>query len=158
MKRFIISSAIIMVVILTISCKPNLEATRQAYERAMQGAIERPTITADTPTDGAITEIQPMVEQSTIARERTESVRVIEEGTLDHYNIVVGSFKQLTNARSLRDRLIADGYNALVAQNAQSMYRVVACSFGTRSEAESAMAELSKRYPHFTAMWLLVRN
>ena len=61
MKRIFIISTIAVVLIATTSCRGNYEATKAAYEKAMEAAVERPTITADTPTDDAITEVMPMV-------------------------------------------------------------------------------------------------
>lgn len=161
MKKAIILVAAAFVILNIVSCKPNQAATKAAYEKAMAAAKEKPTITADTPTDGAITEIQPMVTQSTVARERSESVKVLDNGTINLYSIVVGSFKQLTNANSMRNRLINDGYTAaVVVQNAQGLYRVIACSFGTREEAVAARTELTQRYPasYIKDPWMLVQK
>lgn len=161
MKRITFIAVVAIAILNVVSCKPNQELTKSAYEKAMEAAVNKPTITADTPTDGAITEIQPMVTQSTVARERNESVKVLENGTISHYSIVVGSFKQLTNAKSLRNRLIDDGYTkAVVAQNAQGMYRVIACSFDTREEANIARTEITKRYPTSVIKdpWMLVQE
>lgn len=159
MKRTIVFTAIAIAILNIVSCKPNQALTREAYQKAMEAAASKPTITADTPTDGAITEIQPMATQTTIARERSESVKVIGNGTLGRYNVVIGTYKQLTNANSMRDRFIADGYAAFVVQNAKGAYRVIACSFDTREEAEAARLELTKHYPSTLIKdpWLLVQ-
>ncbi len=159
MKRFTLPALIMIVTMVMFSCKPNYEATKAAYEKAMAAAIEKPTITADTPTDDAITEIQPIVNRTTVARERSESVKVIDNGTIERYSVVVGTFKQKTNACGMRDRLIADGYEAVVAQNAQGVYRVIACSYDNKADAEKARRELMEHYgeSYIRDPWLLVK-
>ena len=141
------------------SCKPNQQATKEAYEKAMAAAVEKPIVTEETPTQDAITETQPVVTQST-ATERSERVNVLDGGTMNTYNVVVGSFKQRTNAYSLRDRLKGDGYPAMVAQNAEGMYRVIACSFATREEANRARIEITQRYPesYIRNPWFLINR
>ena len=160
MKRIYICGAISLIAIISTSCRGNYEATKAAYEKAMEAAVERPTITADTPTDDAITEIQPMVSTSSETRERSESVNVLDNATIQAYSIVVGSFKQLTNANGMCERLKEDGYEAFVAQNAHGMYRVIACTYSTRNEAVEARKELIKRYPssYIGNPWLLVQK
>lgn len=160
MKRIFIISTIAVVLIATTSCRGNYEATKAAYEKAMEAAVERPTITADTPTDDAITEVMPMVSTSSETKERTESVKVIDNATIQAYSVVVGSFKQLTNAKGMCERLKEDGYEALVAQNAHGMYRVIACTYATRNEAVEARKALIKRYPstYIGNPWLLIQQ
>ncbi len=160
MQRISVIYAIIAVMFILTSCRGNYEATKAAYEKAMEAAVERPIITPDTPTDGAITEIQPMVNSSTEAKERSESVKVLNNETISTYSVVVGSFKQLTNAKDMCQRLKEDGYEARIAQNAQGMYRVIACSYDTRQEATKARMELIKRYPttYIGNPWLLIHK
>lgn len=160
MKRTAISAVFVWIILSMFSCKPNQAATKAAYEKAMAAAVEKPTISRDIPTDDAITEIQPLVTQSVEPRERRESVKVVDNGTLGKYNIVVGTFKQLTNAGSMRDRLIKDGYQATVVQNAKGDYRVIACSFDTREATNEARLKLIERYPtsYIKEPWLLIQE
>ena len=145
MKQLFSLTLIAVIVLSTLSCRPNYETSRAAYERAMAAAVEKPTYTADTPTDDAITSLQPM--QPKVDTEIKE------------FSIVAGGFKQLTNAKSMRDRFVADGYNAFVVQNAKGMYRVVVGTFDTRKEAEQLRKALISRYEvNFIGNpWLLLR-
>ena len=77
---------------------------------------------------------------------------------LKSYNVIVGSFRQRLNAQSLCERLRADGYPAVLAQNAQGMYRVVACSFDDRATAVQAREGLQAKYPQFTDAWFLINK
>ncbi|MBQ5750117.1 MAG: ATP-dependent zinc metalloprotease FtsH, partial [Bacteroidaceae bacterium] len=142
--------------------KRNAEAEERAKREAeqAQAQAEPKPEQADTPTDDAITEVMPMVSTSSETKERTESVKVIDNATIQAYSVVVGSFKQLTNAKGMCERLKEDGYEALVAQNAHGMYRVIACTYATRNEAVEARKELIKRYPstYIGNPWLLIQQ
>lgn len=73
-------------------------------------------------------------------------VRVTDGGggireSLKRFNVVVGQFKLEFNAKSMRERLIGDGYpGAFVVQTAEPYYFVVAASFDDAKEA-AAMLE-----------------
>ncbi len=159
MKKTIICGATLLALLSMASCKPNQQATKEAYEKAMAAAVEKPIVTEETPVEDAITEVQPIVTQRP-ATERTEHVNVLDDGKMNTYNIVVGSYKQRTNAYSQRDRLREDGYPALVAQNAEGWYRVIACSFATREEANEARYKITQRYPesYIKDPWFLIRR
>lgn len=160
MKRIYLYLLALLTIATITSCRGNYEATKAAYEKAMEAAVERPTITSDTPTDNAITEIQPMVSTSSETKERTESVKPLDNANIQAYSVVVGSFKQRTNAMGMCEQLKEDGYEAFVAQNAHGMYRVIACTFATREEAVAARKEIIKRYPsnYLGNPWLLIQK
>ncbi len=159
MKKIVICGTALLALLAMASCKPNQQATKEAYEKAMQAAVEKPIVVEETPTEDAITETQPIVTQKP-ATERTEKVNVVDGGTMNTYNVVVGSFRQRTNAYSQRDRLIEDGYPALVVQNAEGMYRVIACSFATREEANEARTKITQNYPasYIKDPWFLINR
>lgn len=55
------------------------------------------------------------------------------------YNIVVGQFKQVFNARQMRERLIASGYDgAMIVNTREPLYYVVALTVSTPEEALAA--------------------
>lgn len=158
MKRISIITISTLLILAASSCRGSYDATKAAYEKAMQAAVDRPTITADTPTDDAITPVMPMIDNREV-KERSESFQIIGDGTAGQYNIVVGSYKQLTNANSMRDRFREDGYQAFVVQNAHGMYRVIACTAENRKEAEKYRQEIILKYPqaYVGNPWLLVQ-
>ena len=159
MKKTALWSSIALLLISMDSCKPSQQATKEAYEKAMAAAVEKPIVSEETPDEDAITEVQPIVQQQP-ATERTEHVNVLDDGTMNTFNVVVGSFIQRTNAYSQRDRLRADGYPAFVAQNAQGMYRVIACGFATREEANEARYKITQQYPssYIKDPWFLIKR
>ena len=93
-------------------------------------------------------------------REQSEKINAVDgnDALLKSYNVIVGSFRQRLNAQSLCERLRADGYPAVLAQNAQGMYRVVACSFDDRATAVQAREGLQAKYPQFTDAWFLINK
>ncbi|MDE6176056.1 MAG: SPOR domain-containing protein [Paramuribaculum sp.] len=62
--------------------------------------------------------------------------------TVKRYNIVVGQFKQIFNAKAMRKRLIDQGYEgAMVVHTREPLYYVIASSCAT---PEEALAELRR--------------
>ena len=53
--------------------------------------------------------------------------------------MVIGSFQNPTNARNLKDRMVQEGYNAVLATNEAGMLRVIVASFDAREEAVLAV-------------------
>lgn len=151
------------------SCKSGESAYKKAYEKAKQmelaesqqepatdvvEVIEQPA-TVQTPA----TPVKP-AEKVAAPVEKQEKVEVVGNGTLKKYSVVCGSFGLKTNAESLRDYLISEGYNALVVFNSSiAMYRVITSSFDTREEAVTARENFKAKYPNrddFKASWLLI--
>ena len=50
--------------------------------------------------------------------------------------------------------------HAFVAQDAQGMYRVIACSFATREEANEARYKITQQYPssYIKDPWFLIQR
>lgn len=62
------------------------------------------------------------------------------DSTVYRYNIVVGQFKQIFNAKEMRNRLLTNGYpEAMVFQNREPMYYVVALTVRSPKEAIEAL-------------------
>ncbi len=59
----------------------------------------------------------------------------IEKEQLRRYNIVVGQFKQIFNARQMRERLIGDGYGeTFIVHTREPLYYVVIAASDTASD------------------------
>ncbi|HIX27784.1 MAG TPA: SPOR domain-containing protein [Candidatus Barnesiella excrementigallinarum] len=144
------------------SCKSSQSAYRAAYEKAQEKKIEEPVA-----ADPAPVAEQPVVtttpSTTTVAapvREQSERISAVDgnDALLKEFNVIVGSFRQRLNAQSLCERLRKDGYPAILAQNAEGWYRVVACSFDNRPAAVQAREGLQARYPQFTDAWFLINK
>ncbi len=138
------------------SCKSSQSAYKAAYEKAQEKRIEQP---AEQPVITPVVEEVPVASTAPV-REQTERINAVDDNgnELKSYNVIVGSFQQRANAQSLCQRLRADGYPAILAQNAKGMYRVVACSFDNRPSAVQAREGLQRKYPQFTDAWFLINE
>ena len=138
------------------ACKTTEANYREAYEKAIAGrdsltAIEntiygkhRRNLTTSTAVAGNDT-----VEILSARVRITEGGGGINEN-LKPYNVVVGQFKQLVNAKSLRERLVEAGYpTTFVVQTAEPYYYIILNSWATREDAIKVCATISadKSFP-----------
>ena len=141
------------------ACKSSQNAYKEAYDKAVSGdepkaVIEEPVVANnDAPTAEDVTNISV----------REEKVSVVSgEQEIKAYGIVCGSFSLRTNADALRERLIKDGYNAVVVVNeAGKTFRVVCASFDTKEEAVSERNNFKAKYPDnqdFQSAWILYKK
>lgn len=144
------------------SCKSSQSAYKKAYEKAKQQELAESQISE--PTDAEPVESVEPVKTATAASsplDRHEKVEVVGDGTLLKYSVVCGSFGLKTNAEGLKNRMVDDGYNALVVFNPEiAMYRVIVATFADRASAADARDRFKERYPSnkdFQAAWLLVK-
>lgn len=149
------------------SCKSSESAYKKAFEKAKQQELAESQMkdTDATAIEEPKNEVTPVItstEKDTFSpADRHENVEVVGNGTLKKYSVVCGSFGLKANAESLRDKMIRDGYNAMVVFNSEiAMYRVITATFDTRDEAVSSREQLKRRYPDnqdFKGAWLLVK-
>ena len=152
MKKHLILGITLALFIGASSCKSKENAYKAAYMKAQEKdsvenvAVENEVISTPAP------------EQERVSNERI-SVVDDDAAKLKMFNVIVGSFSVKTNASSLKERLIADGYDAFIARNAQMMYRVVVGSFDTRSEATDLRDAVKLKYsPEFSDAWILINK
>jgi cell division septation protein DedD len=62
---------------------------------------------------------------------------------LKRYNVVVAQFKQIFNAKAMMGRLKNQGYDAIVLQNPDPLYYVVAGSVDSKNEAVELLKKLT---------------
>ena len=142
------------------SCKSSQSAYKAAYEKAQEKKIEEPAPATTPVAEQQVVTTPSTTTSSTPVRERSERINAVDgnDALLKEYNVIVGSFRQRLNAQSLCERLRNDGYPAILAQNAEGWYRVVACSFDNRPAAVQAREALQARYPQFTDAWFLINK
>ena len=161
MKKYTLICMGLCVAMAFTSCKSSESAYKKAYEKAKQYDTANQQGVSQTATDEAVVapvEAKP-VDQARVVDNldnisvRQESVQVIHGNGLNEFSVVVGSFGLLSNAESLYQRLKDAGYNAQVVKNEdKNMYRVVAASFGNKSDAVVSRDQLRNTYPD---AWLL---
>lgn len=141
------------------SCKSSQSAYKAAYEKAQEKKIEEP-VPAPAAEQPVVTTPSTTTTTTAPVREQSERISAVDgnDALLKEYNVIVGSFRQRLNAQSLCERLREDGYPAILAQNAEGWYRVVACSFDNRPAAVQARQALQARYPQFTDAWFLINK
>jgi cell division septation protein DedD/nucleoid DNA-binding protein len=70
------------------------------------------------------------------------------------YHIIVGSFKDLENARNLMQKMIDEGYEAEILTGENSFYRVSAKHYPLKAEAVNALASIRDQQAYKSA-WIL---
>ncbi len=154
------SSTIVLLFVVAIcssipACKTTEKNYRQAYERTMTGRDT--TIIDYEQTVYGRTRRQmrptPIIVGGDTLDARVQWVRVTDTAspqntTLKPYMIVAGEFKQLFNARSMRERLNDAGYtNACVVETSEPFYYVIALTAENSTEALLAVKQLRDKQP-----------
>ncbi|MDH6305866.1 hypothetical protein M2459_003077 [Parabacteroides sp. PF5-5] len=173
MNKIWLFGAAICMLLAYSSCKPKQSAYKAAYEQARERESGLPVdefeddefaddydefedefeVVSKPLTD----EFEEDLNVST-RQERINPYMGENSANLRRYSVVIGSFRNNTNAYSLRDRMQSDGYNAMVAQNELGMLRVIVSSFDSKRDAlYSRDAFRSKYYPNFQDAWILER-
>ncbi|MDD2961433.1 MAG: SPOR domain-containing protein [Muribaculaceae bacterium] len=143
-KNIVILSALILA-FTTISCKTTEKNYRTAYEVAKTGndrtmvdaSIEKKILEEEK---GILTEVA-----GDSVRVKTEYVTIVDtQQSKDFCGVVVGSFKQIFNARSFRKRLIDKGFNSYVVQDAHQQYYVIIKGFETKELASDFIKNIKK--------------
>ncbi len=141
------------------ACKSSKNAYKEAYEKAVEGDAPKAVIEEPVVADNEA----PTAEDVSNISVREEKVSVVSgEQEIKAYGIVCGSFSLKANADALRERLVNDGYKAVVVVNeAGKTYRVVCASFDTKEEAVAERTKFKSRYPDnqdFQSAWILYRK
>ena len=135
------------------SCKSKQSAYRAAYEQAKAREMAGQT------DDYVITPVSKPVASNETRQERITPLDGENAAGIRLFSVVIGSFQNRTNAFSLKERMERDGYMPVLAENEQSMLRVIVTSFDNRTDAErSRDAIRSKYYPNFQDAWILQRS
>jgi lipoprotein len=138
----------------TVSCKSKQSAYKAAYEQAKEREIS-----SDEPSEE---EIAPVTKSKDAGETRQEKITPVEGEDGDAiklYSVVIGSFKNRTNAFSLKERMQNEGYTPVLGENEQGMLRVIVTSFETKAEAEKSRDAIRSKYrPNFQDAWVLERT
>lgn len=128
------------------ACKPTESNYRAAYEKAVAGRGDNPDSTIYTKirrefTPGKMTYAGRSIPTG------SQFVAVTQDGggvneSIKRYCVVAGQFKQIFNAKSMRERLTDNGYpGAFVVQTREPYYFVVA---GSSHDVEPAIELFDK--------------
>ncbi len=141
--RFIIPAILLGLI---VSCKPSEKNYRQAYDRTVEGRQEGEYLDSTIYNKFRI-QGRPAyaVVGSDTLHYRIERIGYTKgEGatpsSASRFQIVVGQFKQIFNAREMRRRMMEGGYaGAFIVQTGEPLYYVVALS---QPDAAAAMVSL----------------
>lgn len=137
-------------------CKTSEANYRAAYEKAV--AQRDNSTELDSTIYGrhrrSLTTREAVVDGDTI-QYKSQHVRVTEQGggireNLRRYSVVVGQFKTLFNAKSMRERLVDAGYPAtFVVETAEPYYYVVLSSHDNLQQAADALEKVraDRKFP-----------
>jgi cell division protein FtsN len=169
------------------SCKPKQSTYRAAYEQAQErteDSLYDDPVFDDTESEYAeIEEIAPVskpksdssfdsfgttgnigypdINESLNIATRQERINPYDGESfqsLRRYNVVIGSFRNRTNATALKERMQYEGYNTILAENELGMIRVIVSSSDSKAEAVRSRSSFkSKYYPNFQDAWILER-
>lgn len=158
-KIWLFGAAVYMVLALG-SCKPKQSAYKAAYEQAKEKESTAPVEVVEQEEE--VVEVAPVSKPRTsTATTRTEKINAAQgedASRLKRYSVVVGSFKNKTNAYALKERMQNDGYNAVLGENEQGMLRVIVASFDNKADAADSRDAIKAKYaPNFQDAWLLER-
>lgn len=142
-KLYIVAAAL---AVIATGCKTNEANYRAAYEVAKskqtQGEgdeatrLQQYSLPREQTIDGVTLPV------------RTETVGYPADGgatrqNVKTYSVVVGQFRQIFNARQMRQRLMDNGYpDAVIVSNREPVYYVIARSCDTPAQAAEALAQI----------------
>ena len=153
MKKILLFGAAICCIFVLGSCKSKSSAYKTAYEQAKASD--------DTWADEDDVEVLTS-EEISYESVRQESVRATsgeDISGLKQYSVVIGSFRNRTNAFALKERMIDEGYRPIVAENDSGWLRVIVSSFDSRADAARSRDAIKSKYnPNFQDAWLLERK
>lgn len=135
MKFFCVISILMLAL---VSCKTTEKNYREAYELAKgSGTIQDTLIANLIAADQAPVDVEVA---GGVMKMRKEFVSIVmDEGVtkdmLKRYNVVVGRFRQLFNARSMSKRMASLGYQSFLVVDRTTSYFVVAASTDQQEEA-----------------------
>jgi cell division protein FtsN len=135
--------------------------------KSKQQVAEIPGANTKAATTSPVIVTQPSASQSSTSKStdlkeitRTESFSLADGETNQtamnyKYHVVVGSFKNQSNAKGLQKTLNSEGKNAVIVVNEQGMYRVLINSYNDYNQAHALINELQDR---FSDAWVLIQK
>ncbi|MDR2472373.1 MAG: SPOR domain-containing protein [Tannerella sp.] len=140
------------------SCKSKQSNYKTAYEEAKSNhGVEEEIIDEDEDIDEVLTEEE--VSYESVKPEKVKPVSGENSSVLKKYSVVIGSFKNRTNAYNMKDRMVAEGYSPVVAENEYGMLRVIVTSFDSKADAARSRDSIKAKFkPNFQDAWLLERQ
>lgn len=156
MKKIVMVCTALALVLGLGSCKSKKSAYRKAYEEAKQREIAAQNVNKPVVYAEPVEEPSRPTPPAPVRKERVSTIEGEQADFLKRYSVVIGSFQNPSNARSLREKMTAKGYNAVLAKNEVGMLRVIVSSFASREEAIASREAVKARFaPWYKDAWIL---
>ena len=161
MKKYFVICAAFCAALAMTGCKSSESAYKKAYEKAKAQETTQPVETQQAPVN-VVAPVETKTVSETRVVDNLDNVQVRQENYslvsgsgLKNFSVVVGSFSVLANAEGLQAQLKDKGYDAQIVKNeSRNMYRVVAVTFDSKSEATASRNDFRAIYPD---AWLLAK-
>ena len=154
MKKILLFGAAICCMFTLGSCKSKSSAYKTAYEQAKSTDNRW----EDEEDDSEVLTSEEISYES-VKQEKLKPAYGEDESGLKKYSVVIGSFKNRTNAYSLKERMADEGYRPIIAENDYGMLRVIVTSFDSKADAARSRDAIKSKYaPNFQDAWLLERQ
>ena len=90
----------------------------------------------------------------------TESVKPVDknETTMYGYYVIIGSFRNISNARQQNANLVKEGFSPTILENENGLFRISAGGYNEENAARSRIAEIRTQYANHKGVWLLIRK
>lgn len=124
------------------ACKPKQSAYKSVYEAAKEREMEESAANQNQIYVSSQPAISSMYTSAPVKVEKVTPVTSNDEANLRAYSIVVAAMSMKPNAESLKNRLQAEGYNIILVQNEQGMYRVIIASYDDKDQAIARKNEI----------------
>ena len=157
MNKSLIATCLAALLLSVSGCKTSEKNYRTAYEKTVNSDNDYNVTDFDKTVYGrhrrAVRETQAEAPSGRKTPTRIITVSVTEDGGgirewLKRYSVCVGSFKQLFNANSLRQRLTENGYpRTFIVQNAEPYYYILVDSSDNLDEMIDLSRKLSADSP-----------
>ena len=160
MKKYFVLCVGFCAALAMTSCKSSESAYKKAYEKAKAQEQAQPAQTQEPVNVVAPVETKPVTETRVVdnvdnVQVRQEDYSLVSGAGLKNFSVVVGAFSVRANAEGLQQQLKDAGYDAQIVKNeARNLYRVIAATFDSNSEAARSRNEFRAKYPD---AWLLAK-
>lgn len=127
------------------ACKPKQSAYKSVYESAKEREVEenKSTAPASKPVYPAY---NTDVSNEAVRSEKIRPVYESDAAGLRAYSVVIASLSVKPNADALKARMEQEGYNIILAQNEQGMYRVIISSYDDKASAVNSRNAIRDKY------------
>lgn len=143
-KVFQISLALLCLSFIATSCKPKQSAYKSVYEAAKEREMQETSSSESNTVVKSAGTLSPV--EVSVRKEKVTPVYNSDEAGLKSFNVVVASLSVKLNAESLKTRMENEGYEVILAQNEQSMYRVIVASFDNKEDAVQKRNDIYEKY------------